>query len=103
MKAKELDFSALTVVGRLPNWRGASNGRSLPDGLNGATIVRFGTISADECNLCTPRPQGGGLVIDYVPRGSDAITRVVLSFDETEMWTTWCEQIQPVGSGGAID
>jgi hypothetical protein len=69
---------AADVVGQLPDING--RGDKLPHGLEGATIIRIGTLrdwSAVE---------GGGLIIDYRPSGSEELRRVVLGFNELGMW-----------------
>lgn len=53
--------------------------RTRPDDLTGATIVRFGTVPSEEV-------EGGGLVIDYKPTGSDEAKRIVFGFNELGMW-----------------
>ena len=95
MANKRSYFSQMKVVDRLPHWRGDASGDLLPDGLIGANVVRFGTISRDDRDGCVPRPEGGGLVIDYVPKGSRATVRTVFSFDEGGMWVVYNEVISP--------
>jgi hypothetical protein len=71
------------LTARLIKWLPHIGGRNeaLPDGIEGATIVRIGTPK--DASLV----EGGGLVIDYRPAGSAAVRRAVLAFDETAMWS----------------
>ena len=62
----------------LPSFFRGQN-RSRPNDLIGATIVRFGTIPGEKV-------EGGGLVIDYKPVGSDEAKRIVFGFNELGMW-----------------
>ena len=50
-----------------------------PDDMIGATIISIGTIPDGNID-------GGGLIIDYRPSGSNATKRVVFAFCETGMW-----------------
>ena len=75
------DLSKTTVNPRLPDWRdSAGNGEAIPRDLIGATIVRLGAAPA-ECDI-----EGGGLVIDYVPKDAIDTKRLVLAFNELGMW-----------------
>ena len=47
--------------------------------LRGATIIKIGTTN--DVDL-----EGGGLLIDYIPRGDTAIRRVVFAFNERGLW-----------------
>jgi hypothetical protein len=51
----------------------------LPGDMVGATIIRMGTIPDLEV-------EGGGLVIDYKPRGSRCAKRVVFGFNDVALW-----------------
>jgi hypothetical protein len=73
------DYSALGVSDTLPDRNGPDYGDALPPGLVGATIVRFGAARGG-------RLDGGGLVIDYIPKGSALIHRVVFGLNEAGMW-----------------
>lgn len=53
---------------------------AVPEDLAGATIVQLG-MANDGSQL-----DGGGLVIDYLPRGSTTPVRLVLAFNEGGMW-----------------
>jgi hypothetical protein len=48
----------------------------------GATIIRIGSI--EDTDL-----EGGGLVIDYKPRGISDTLRVVFAFNELGLWPVW--------------
>ena len=95
MANKRSCFSQMKVVERLPHWRGDGSGDLLPNGLVGASVVRFGTISREDRDGCIPRPEGGGLVIDYVPKGSRATLRTVFSFSEEGMWIVYNDVVNP--------
>jgi hypothetical protein len=47
--------------------------------MRGAEIVKIGSVDDDGL-------EGGGLLIDYIPRGSDCIRRVVFAFNELGLW-----------------
>jgi hypothetical protein len=68
------------VVPILPDPFGCERGDPLPPDIIGATIVNMGTPSDSQIF------EGGGLVIDYLPRGSGAITRVVIEFSDLGAW-----------------
>lgn len=57
-------------------------GEPLPSGIIGARIIGFGSAPRSS------ELEGGGLVIDYVPKGKKETLRVVLSFTELGMWIT---------------
>lgn len=48
--------------------------------MQGATIVRIGMPVMDD------RPEGGGLAIEFIPRGETEARTVVLGFNECGMW-----------------
>ena len=52
----------------------------LPKGLIGAEILDIGTV--EDAGMV----EGGGLVIDFLPAGSQQTHRVVLGFNEIGMW-----------------
>ena len=51
----------------------------IPAGIIGSRILAFGTIPGSET-------EGGGLVIDYVPKDEARARRVTLGFNEAGMW-----------------
>ncbi len=55
-------------------------GKAVPEELLGATIVAIGTTDEKD------RPEGGGLVIDYTPKGASDVRRITLAFTEIGMW-----------------
>lgn len=68
------------VIPRLPHYFNSAEGKAIPAGLVGATIVRIGTVSESQSI------EGGGLVIDYQLARSKTIRRIVLAFNELGMW-----------------
>ena len=56
------------------------HGDDLPDGLTGATIINTGTVENNS------GIEGDGLLLDFVPKGSAIVRRVVLAFNEVGMW-----------------
>ena len=52
----------------------------MPRDLTGATIVQLGTI--EDGDLL----EGGGLVVDYRPPGTERVRRIVFEFNEAGMW-----------------
>ena len=76
-----------TVTGRIiprwPNLLDSQRGNAVPDELTGATIVAIGTMDFYRED---DRPEGGGLVIDYTPKGESDVRRIILAFTELGMW-----------------
>jgi hypothetical protein len=69
------------VLPLLPSWRGPDGADKFPNAnLIGATIVAIGMPD------CWQKLEGGGLAIDYRPRGSRIIKRLLLAFNELGMW-----------------
>ncbi len=56
---------------------------SFPRDILGATLVQIGT--PEDANLL----EGGGLVIDYRPNGSDSVRRLVVAFNELGAWVEY--------------
>ena len=50
--------------------------------MQGATVIRVGALDEGELD-------GGGFVIDYRPKGSMQIWRLVLAFHEDGMWVEY--------------
>ena len=73
--------ATLQVIKKLPTVLGPPEGRDVPLGLLGSEILAFGTAKKWD-----KRPEGGGLVIDYLPKGCRKARRVVLAFNELGMW-----------------
>jgi hypothetical protein len=80
-----MKWSETETTGRLipkrPNLYG--RGKSVPEELIGATIVSIGTLGFSGGD--NP-PEGGGLVIDYTPKGASDVRRITLAFTELGMW-----------------
>lgn len=64
-------------IPKLPSIFGRHDG--IPDGIEGSTIVRFGTIPGTDID-------GGGLVIDYLPREAKGMKRAIFAMSEEGMW-----------------
>ena len=81
VKLPRRDLLVATIIPRLPDWiDSARRGGTFPPDIIGATIADFGAAPA-ECGL-----EGGGLIIDYIPRGESERKRLVLAFNELGMW-----------------
>lgn len=76
---------AMTPLSTLPKVFQPHGGGEIPDGLIGANIVRFGAVP--ESSLV----EGGGLIIDYIPKRSEKIKRAVFEFTELGMWVIFEE------------
>lgn len=75
------DLLGASVIPRLPARRDpAVRGDALPEDIIGAIIVRFGA-APPECDL-----EGGGLIVDYIPKEATEPKRLVLAFNELGMW-----------------
>ena len=71
-----IDYSRLKIIEALPHSSYHPTGREdLLRSLRGATIVHLGSVK--EAGI-----EGGGLFLDYVPRGSKKGQRVVFAFTE---------------------
>lgn len=66
------------VIPNLPDLYRPNEGDKFPSSLIGSEVVGFGTT--------TKRVEGGGLVIDYRPAGSQDVKRLHLAFNELGMW-----------------
>lgn len=58
---------------------------AVPNDLAGAIVVRLGTIPGQRV-ATGGLVEGGGLVIDYRPRGQKRTKRAVFGFNECGMW-----------------
>src|SRR5437763_7986972 len=74
----ERSDGAAAVIPRWPNFFDHRRGELVPVDLTGATIVAIRTTDV----YGRDRPEGGGLVIDYMPRGASDVRRIVLAFTE---------------------
>lgn len=52
-----------------------------PPDLLGAELLRFGMPDTEH-----DRPEGGGLIVEYLPKGGTRARRMVLGFNELGMW-----------------
>ena len=91
-------LSTAEVLPNLPDWLRPDNGDPLPDGLVGATIVRFGTLQKNIAKAAFAA--GGGLVIDYRPLSSDKVRRVVLAISDRETWVVYQQDQQTPSNEG---
>jgi hypothetical protein len=89
MAVESEDLRRLQVIPRLPNRSEPNGGGCLPGGLVGARILRFGTVDPGGAGATGQSPEGGGLVIDYLPEDHGAPSRVVLAFNELGMWVAY--------------
>jgi hypothetical protein len=71
------------IIPKWPNLFDSKRGETVPDELQGVTIVAIGTL--DFSNEKDP-PEGGGLVIDYTPKGYLEVRRITLVFTDSGMW-----------------
>lgn len=78
-----VDLSSAELVPNLPDYFRPREGDPIPADLIGAEIVAMGTLP-DRGSV-----EGGGLVIDYRPAGTDAPRRVVFAFNELGMWVVF--------------
>jgi hypothetical protein len=67
----------------LPSIYGPDRGEPLPRGIEGATILKIGMLPLKDGRR---QAEGGGLVIEYLPRGESRSIRAVLAFTELGMW-----------------
>jgi hypothetical protein len=80
---KDINFGTLEVLDLLPNYYRPQDGADIPEGLIGAQIVSFGAADP-EANL-----DGGGLIIDYIPKDRTDVMRAVFKFTELGMWMVY--------------
>jgi hypothetical protein len=81
MSAPRRDLSAAAVIPRLPDaFDSARRGDAIPPDIIGATILSFGAAPS-ELHL-----EGGGLIVDYIPKGATEANRLVLAFNDCGMW-----------------
>ena len=78
-----MHYSKLELVEALPLSRFApEGGEEFLRTMAGVTIIRIGSTDEDGID-------GGGLLIDYLPKGSDAPRRVVFAFNDSGLWVEW--------------
>jgi hypothetical protein len=82
--AEPQDYRSAEIVESFPRALSRREGErdDLLCDMAGATIVRIGSI--EDADL-----EGGGLVIDYKPRGVSGARRVVFAFNELGLWPVW--------------
>ena len=77
------------IIPRTPPCGSPDDGGDIPDDIIGAKILRLGTIAWDLlCELCWPI-EGAGLVIDYLPIGSDTPRRASFGASELGVWLAY--------------
>ena len=87
-------YAELSVVEALPFCRFApEGGEELLRRMAGATIMRIGSTNEDGI-------EGGGLIIDYMPRGSSETMRVVFAFNASALWVEWEGLVQSASTPG---
>jgi hypothetical protein len=88
--AKPYDALACAqIIPRLPHAFRPQDGKRIPRGLVGATIVRFGTVANEVSEASNASLEGGGLLIDYIPRGETVPRRVAMAFNDVAMWVAY--------------
>jgi hypothetical protein len=95
-EAKEKLLMETIPLPNLPDSLRPAHGDVIPPGLIGARILRFGAAKG-EFDL-----EGGGLIVDYVPEGSEQLRRVVFSLNDLGMWVTYLGEGPPIGDGGSL-
>jgi hypothetical protein len=73
---------AIGVSNKFSNVFHPEYAEEIPEDLIGAEIVNFGAPVGGSFD-------GGGLVIDYRPKGCDEIKRLILDFNESGMWSVY--------------
>lgn len=74
-------MSKFSILPKWPDWFDPSRGDDVPAELIGAKIITIGSpIGMKE------KPEGGGLIIEYVPAHSDQKKVLILGFNELGMW-----------------
>ncbi len=81
MSRPSRNLANATILPKLPDYFDRARGESIPPDLLGATIIEFGS-APKESDL-----EGGGLIIDYIPRDQTKKRRLVLAFNELGMWS----------------
>ena len=70
----------LPVGKRFPRFGHPEWGERVPRELIGARIVRFGGGAPEH------RLEGGGLLIDFIPKGKRAVRQIVFYLNSSGMW-----------------
>ena len=85
------DFSSLKVARELPPTGGyTERAEALFEGLCGATIVEIGAPDEENTKI-----EGGGLIIDFIPKSSDQVRRAIFGFNDRGMWVEYDGPITP--------
>jgi len=80
-KADRPSFAEFEVVPRLPHRCDPANeGAQVPADLIGAQIVNIGS-APPKADI-----EGGGLILDYVPKGEHTTKRIVFGFNDVGLW-----------------
>jgi hypothetical protein len=87
-KVRLRDIDVLAVY---PSILPSSWGEPLPEDLFGATIEAIGMPDENDGEYVWPSLEGGGLIIDYTPKGATETKRIVFAFNETGMWMVYPE------------
>ena len=93
-RRNESSYSDLIPTNKLPDSFDPNAGEERPNELIGSRIIRFGG-GPEGSDL-----EGGGLIIDYVPKNSDCTRRVVLEFMERGMWLSYSGPVHKSSSLG---
>jgi hypothetical protein len=89
MKPEEL-FN-LAVTDKFPDYFHPGQGDLVPDDLLSAMIVRCG--APDLGGKTNSALEGGGLVIDYIPKGMLGVKRLVLSLNDLGINVVMCDHL----------
>ena len=101
MKRDPSELARIELIPNLPDLFHPEHGKPVPPDLIGAKIVEVGTIARETADSFGSI-EGGGLVIDYVPRGSTLVQRTVLGFNELGMWVAYCGSTEASLARGPI-
>jgi hypothetical protein len=77
------------LIPRLGPSHGQDDGNPIPDGIDGARIVRFGTIRYDAFPEWLSPVAAAAIVIDYVPANCNRIRRVAIGANDFGASVRW--------------
>jgi hypothetical protein len=77
------------IIPRLAPSHGPEDGDAIPDDIVGAQILGFGTIAWDLLEEVSSPIEAAGLVVDYLPHGSDSPRRVSFGASELGVWVAF--------------
>lgn len=86
-------IASATIVPQLAPPHCLDESQKLPEGIVGATVLRFGTIAWEELGELTTPIEAAGLLIDYLPQGATSPRRVAFGFNELGMWVEYQGEI----------